>query len=99
MLFFGLFPAEGHADDDSHVSKKTSTQQVGGLLFDMDEGAKIEKGPMAAPIRPEELIREEIQEEESSKRRKPKGGIVRAVPHKASRCSRREKEARPCTPR
>lgn len=33
------------ADESSSVSKKNSTQQVGGLLFDMDEGAKIEQGP------------------------------------------------------
>ena len=34
-----------NAADNSSVSKKTATQQVGGLLFDMDEGAKIEQGP------------------------------------------------------
>lgn len=33
------------ADESSSISKKNSTQQIGGLLFDMDEGAKIEQGP------------------------------------------------------
>lgn len=33
------------AEDSSSISKKTPTQQVGGLLFDVDEGAKIEQGP------------------------------------------------------
>lgn len=40
---FFSFPHFLHADDT--VSKKNSTQQIGGLLFDMDEGAKIEQGP------------------------------------------------------
>ena len=47
IFTFSLFclPCLLHADDNSSVSKKNSTQQVGGLLFDMDDGAKIEKGP------------------------------------------------------
>ncbi len=32
-----------YAEDEK--AKRTSTQQVGGLLFDVDEGVKIEQGP------------------------------------------------------
>lgn len=31
--------------DSKEQNQKTSTQQIGGLLFDVDEGVKVEQGP------------------------------------------------------
>ena len=45
ILSLFCLPCFLFAEDNSSISKKTSTQQVGGLLFDMDDGVKIEKGP------------------------------------------------------
>jgi hypothetical protein len=41
LLFFpAVLPAEEKPD-----TKKATTQNVGGLLFDVDEGVKVEQGP------------------------------------------------------
>lgn len=45
IYLFLVMPCYTQAEDPAHVSKKNETQQVGGLLFDVDEGSKIEKGP------------------------------------------------------
>ena len=42
VLFAWNFPL--HSSEDAKT-KKAETQQVGGLLFDVDEGVKLEKGP------------------------------------------------------
>ena len=41
LNFLGIYPS--FAADDK--SKSSTTQQVGGLLFEMDEGVKVEQGP------------------------------------------------------
>lgn len=33
------------SDDETSGTQKTAAKQVGGLLFDVDEGVKIEQGP------------------------------------------------------
>ncbi len=46
FLFMSLFSFHSaHAEKSEAETKKAAAQQVGGLLFDMDEGVKIEQGP------------------------------------------------------
>jgi hypothetical protein len=43
-LFFHAKPVPAE-EDETGDAKKTKAQNVGGLLFDVDEGVKIEQGP------------------------------------------------------
>lgn len=45
MLGAGFGVQGGEAWAAQEETKKAATQQVGGLLFDVDEGVKIEQGP------------------------------------------------------
>ena len=42
LFLFSFHPGSFAAEDQT---KKTTTQQIGGLLFDVDEGVKVEQGP------------------------------------------------------
>lgn len=46
LSFYVFYCASLHAAEaPADKTKSSSTQQVGGLLFDVDEGVKIEQGP------------------------------------------------------
>lgn len=47
-LFIFLLWNPGLLRADDQDAKKSATQQIGGLLFDVDEGVKVEKGPGAS---------------------------------------------------
>ena len=45
VFMMALLPAMGlSAEEEAEVAKSSSVQNVGGLLFEVDEGVKIEKG-------------------------------------------------------
>jgi hypothetical protein len=46
MMLTCVMSAPGFGEEPEETSvKKTTTQNVGGLLFDVDEGVKVEQGP------------------------------------------------------
>jgi hypothetical protein len=45
VLFFYLLSGNLAAYSEEDQTKKATTQQIGGLLFDVDEGVKVEQGP------------------------------------------------------
>ncbi len=45
LLFFSFFAAYAADTKKETPAKSTTTQQIGGLLFDVDEGVKVEQGP------------------------------------------------------
>jgi hypothetical protein len=45
MMITPFFASHAWAEDKESPAKTTTTQNVGGLLFDVDEGVKIEQGP------------------------------------------------------
>ena len=45
IFLFVLFDNPIAHSETEPATKKTSNQQIGGLLFDMDEGVEIEQGP------------------------------------------------------
>ena len=44
-LSFLFLSAPSWAASEETPAKKTATQNIGGLLFDVDEGVKVEQGP------------------------------------------------------
>lgn len=45
FLLFYLIPGNPAAYSEEDKTKNATTQQIGGLLFDVDEGVKVEQGP------------------------------------------------------
>lgn len=97
LVFLSMLSYDKHvliAADDEVQTKKTTTQRVGGLLFDVDEGVKVEQGAGGSVY--VKSNREYMQEKFSDMERKFQDleGRVTALETKQKKTSADEKSSK-----